>query len=258
MRNLFLLLLLYSLLISCDPYVNPLNRETSSNEILIYSGMTMADAIFELKDKFESANDCEVKVMYGASGYLQKVIEVNRKGDIFFPGNISYLNKFKENRLITRVSNIGYNSLAFFVAKDNPLALSGELDQLIDPRLKIVMGSAEAGSVGEETVKLLKSSGLYDKVLENTRSFTTDSKGLAISLRSGEADLVVNWRAVGYTKKNHPYMTKIDINSDKVVKVPIAMGLLKYSVDSVCANEFLDFAESAFGRRIFQRYGFID
>jgi len=243
-------------IVSCDPYKNPYEDREFNHEILIYTGITMSDAVFELKSLFEADNDCNVLVMYGASGYLKHVVEVNRKGDIFFPGNISYIDSFKTDHVVTRQLDIGYNSLSFFVAKNNPLQLNSSLDQLTNPDLRVVIGSDDAGSVGRETRYLLEQHGMYDAVVGNVTAFATDSKGIATAVKSGNADIVINWRAAGLTKKNISSMTQIDIDSAYNRKVPIAMGLLKYSTDNTCANKFMDFAASDVGNSIFAKYGF--
>jgi len=258
MKRLFLLFVVCGLLISCDPYENPLDHGSTDNEILIYSGYTMSDAVFEFKDIYEASTGCKLSVMYGASGYLQRVIEVNKVGDIFFPGNKSYLDHFKKNNIVSRTIDVGFNKLSLFVVKGNPLYLNGSLEQLKEKRLRVAIGMKEAGAVGDETAKLLEKHGIYDAVSTNVSSFTTDSKGLALALREDNADVVINWYATGFSNKNIHLLEPIKIDSPYIEEVPIAMGLLKYSSNTVCANKFLDMASSEKGVEIFKKYGFKD
>ncbi|MGD9808578.1 MAG: molybdate ABC transporter substrate-binding protein [Deferribacterales bacterium] len=248
--------MLINILAGCNPYESPFKDEVYEHEILVFTGVTMSDAVFELKSIFEKENACKVQVMYGASGYLKHVVEVNRKGDIFFPGNVSYMESFKNDHVITRMVDVGYNQLSFFVAKDNPLRLNGDVTQLTNEHLRVVIGSLGAGSVGKETLHLLQQHKLYDDVVKNAVSFATDSKGLASAIKDNEADIVINWLAYGLIKRNAPFMTPVKIDSEYTRKVPIAMGLLKYSTDNRCANNFMDLAASEAGRIIFKKYGF--
>lgn len=258
MIRILLLIFLTIFISGCDPYESPLKEKVRKHEILVYCGITMSDAIFELIDKFKTENDCDVQVMYGASGYLKHVVQVNRKGDIFFPGNVSYIDSFKTDYVVTRVEDIGYNQLSFFVAKDNPLGITGELAQLLEKNYRVAIGSKDAGAVGKETKFLLSNHGIYEKVAANVTLFSTDSKGLSAAIKDNEADIVINWLASGLTMKNKPYMTPVPIKSEFLRRVPIAMGLLKYSTEAECSNSFLDLAISSTGKDIFRKYGFTE
>jgi len=258
MKRLILCVLILFAACACNPYENPLESGDSGNEILIYSGITMADAVLEIANIFESENKCKVSVMYGASGYLKRVIEVNRKGDIFFPGDKSYIDDLHERHVVTRTVEVGYNKLAFFVQTGNPMHLNGSLSQLLDKRLKVVLGARNAGSVGQETYHLLSSHGIYEKAALNVSFFTADSKGLASAIRDREADLTINWRAIGFNAKNRGKVDMIEIESENIRRVPIVMGLLTYSTHNSCSERFLDLAKSSAGAEIFRKYGFID
>ncbi|PLX69930.1 MAG: hypothetical protein C0603_03055 [Denitrovibrio sp.] len=258
LMRLLLLLLVCGLVFSCDPYANPLIIKDQKPEILIYTGITMADAISEINDIFESRYDCKASMMYGASGYLKRVIEVNKVGDIFFPGNKSYVDSFIKEKIVTKSVDVGFNRLSFFVKKGNPLLLSGDLHQLTDANLKVSLGANDSGSVGEETFKLIKQLKYYNDIISNVTSFTADSKGLVSAIRNSEADIVINWLATGFVNNNNLFMEPIKIDYDIVNKVPITMGILKYSSDLECVNNFMDTVHSSEGKALFKKYGFND
>ncbi|ADD67939.1 extracellular solute-binding protein family 1 [Denitrovibrio acetiphilus DSM 12809] len=258
MHKLLILCVLQCILFACDPYENPLTRNKPLNEILVYTGITMSDAVLELKSEFEKENDCLVHVMYGASGYLKRVIDVNKKGDIFIPGNSSFLDTLIGDAVVTRRETLGYNRLSFFVPKGNPMGLNGSLSQLAEGDLRLIIGAPESGSVGKETMYLLQKYGIFHDVALQVHSFAADSKKLASAIRDNDADIAINWRAVGYTLKNRDFMDAIDIDSPYIRKVPVVMGLLKYSVDTGCPVKFMNMAVSEKGRQIFHKYGFRD
>lgn len=257
MSRFFFIIIIPAMLFACNPYENPLTKNSEKKEILVYSGITMADAVLELSNIFEKETGCRVSVMYGASGYLRSVIEVNKAGDIYFPGDASYLNELKDEKVITRVEDMGFNRLSFFVEKNNPLRLTGDINQLKDKSLRVIIG-AQSGSVGNATVALLKKHGIYDEAAANAVSFAADSRGLAEALRNKKADITVNWYATGFFVRNAPMMDAIRIDSPYVDNVPISMGMLRYSVDTECAEKFLDMAASDTGQKIFRKYGFKD
>lgn len=254
----YLFLLCFGIIISCSSYENPLEQEAELPEILIYSGTTLSEPVFDLKDIFEKENGCRVHVMYGASGYLKRVLEVNRTGEIFFPGDSVYLESLKRTAVVTKTVHTGQNRLCFFVAEGNPKRLSGSITQLTDPNLKVMLGADNAGSVGRATKDLLNAHGIYSEVALNARSFTADSQGLAAALRERRADIVINWRSVGFLSKNIDLMDPVEIDSEHLRKVDLSMGLLKYSADTACAEKFMDLAASERGHAVFKKYGLAD
>lgn len=257
MKQLIVISIFLMLISGCDPYKNPLTENLPHNEILVYSGITMLDAVTELKKTFEKSSRCGVTVMYGASGYLEKVVEVNKIGDVFFPGSRYYLDDMVKRNLITQMTGIGYNTLCYFVEKGNPKMLNGSLDELKRKDLRVMIGLENAGAVGREATRLLKKEGVDSEVRNNAVSFSTDSKGLSEALRENKADLVVNWRSVGSLKQNKKYMDAVDIDSDYIRRVPVSIGILKYSLDRECAQDFIELTASKTGRKILQKYGFL-
>ena len=247
--------LLLCLLPGCDPTEHPFQKELQKKEILIYCGTTMRKPIRELATLMEKRSHCLVKISYGASGYLQKSIEINRRGDLFLPGNISYLTRLRKKGIVTTSVDVGCMEMELFVRRGNPKAVKADLHQLLRRDVKTAVGAAAAGSVGRETRFLLQRWGIYREVLDNAASFGADSRDLVWKLRHGEADVVLNWRAVLYQQDNIRFIEAIPLPHDQTRKSTIAMGLLRYSSHPFLARQFLSLAGSHAGREIFQRYG---
>jgi molybdate transport system substrate-binding protein len=242
----------------CDPYKHPTITEKNRKEILIYCGVTMASAVSELISILEERTDCKVSALYGGSGHLKNIIEVNKKGDLFFPGSSQYLEDLKTEGVIGRTEEVGYNSLSFFVKKGNPLQITNNIKNLSDVSLNVVLGSENAGSVGRETAYLLEKHNIKDEVISKSIYVTNDSKGIARSIRNGDADLTVNWLATGYLPENTEFVTPIKIDSPYVRQLKLVIGQLIYSDEKECSGSFLDIASSVEGKEIFAKYGFAE
>lgn len=258
LTKILLLFILPFFLSSCDLQKYPEAENSDRPEILIYSGITMIEPLMEIVTLVEAQENCQIKITYGGSGHILKSVEVNQLGDIFFPGDDSYIKPLKGTGVITESVQVGYNQLGFFVQPGNPKKISGSLDHLLDKRLNIVIGSAEAGSVGHETKRVLSQARIYQDVVNNALYMTTDSKGLAAAIKSKNADLTPNWKAVGYLKRNVGTMDFIPISSKYSQKHPLVMGVLTYSQHPELAKKILELASSEVGRNIFRKYGFLD
>lgn len=257
-RHILLILIFVLCFFGCEPERHPLIEENPKKEILVFCGITMVEPVMEMKEIFESENNAEVRIIYGGSGHLKKAVEVNKVGDIFFPGSPEYVRDLQDIRVVDMAEEVGFNILSVFVKKGNPKEIKADLNNLADRKYKVVIGSKIASSLGKETFKILSKYNLYDKVAENALYMTTDSKGVSKALRDSEADIVVNWRAAGYQEKNLPFMDELRFENELFEKNPLIMGRLVYSKETVLAEKFLSLAKSDRGKSIFRKYGFLD
>ena len=88
--------------------------------------------------------------------------------------------------------------MSIMVAKGNPRAVKGEPTELLRPDLDVIIGNAKSGSVGKETESILKAVGIYEQVLDRAIYLAPDSRALITAMKKGEADIILNWRAVGF------------------------------------------------------------
>lgn len=247
------------LLSSCDS--TPGQREAGDSEkpkkeILIYCGITMAQPVMELAAMVEKEKDCIVKVSYGETEWLKNTALATKIGDIFFPGASSYLQSMKEDGTVKDTVEVGQNRIVLMVQKGNPKQVQPDLRELLRKDLQIVLGAAGAGSIGKETQHNLDKLGIYKQAVDKALYLTADSKGLAQAIRSKDADLVVNWRAVATFKDNDQFMDVIPLPEAQTEKRLLVMGLLSFSKHEDLARYFMTQAASETGRAIFTRYGF--
>jgi len=254
-KSCLLLFFLSLFLHGCDANEHPFKDSVQKKEVLIYCGVTMLQPIMELAEIMEKEKGCVVKISYGGSGHLKKSVEVNRIGDLFFPGTISYLSSLQQRGLVTEIVDVGYMEIALFVSHGNPKKVQPDLRQLLRSDVNVVIGTDRAGSIGKETRFVLQKQGIYQDILTKSLYMTTDSKGLVQALRKKEADIVLNWRAVAYNKDNASFMEEIRLPQDQVSKNKLAIGLLASSRNPELAKYFLKLATANGGREIFSRYG---
>lgn len=226
------------------------NRET----LIIFCGSTMVSPVMELAKRFEATHDVTVKMTSGGSQDLAKSIEVNHVGDIFFPGYKTFVDSMEVDGHVVDSKMVGHNELAIFVAKGNPAKLTGNLDQLVDPSLAVVIGHEDLGAVGKESKRILSALNLYDSVVRNTVFMASDSKGLSAAIREGKADIVLNWKAVAMLNDNRDYIDVISIKD--AASKPLVMASLVYSANPELATSFLQLCVSPEGRAVFERFGF--
>lgn len=250
------LLTLPLLLCCCDGTKHPFKDSVQKKEMLIYCGTTMLEPIMELAAIVEKDKNCIIKVSYGGSDHLSKSIEVNRIGELFFPGAVSYIHELQEKGLISETVDVGNNEMAIFVQKGNPKNVKADLLELMRPDLQVALGAKHAGSIGQATEIILCRKGIYDTILQKALFLTTDSKDLVQALREKRADVVLNWASVGYATENKNHIEGIRLPVEQALQQQLTIGLLRFSRNPELGKYFLELAASNRGKEIFSRYGF--
>lgn len=226
--------------------------------LLVYCGITMVRPITELARNFEQREKTTIKIAQGGSEDLYQSAKKSQQGDIYFPGEPSYLDKHKAEGLFADHKLVGYNQMAIFVQEGNPKKVKPELSELLRKDLTLVVGNAESGSVGQETKQVLDRFKMYPDVVKKAAFLMPDSRSLALSLKRGDADIALSWRATAYFPDNAPYMDAIAL--DPKVAEPQALLLiqLKLSKNPALARKFIDYVASSEGQAVFRKFGFMD
>lgn len=230
----------------------------AKDELLIYCGITMVRPISEMAAEFEKQHDVHVTISQGGSEDLYQSLKSSQKGDLYLPGEPTFRAKYVAEGLLGDYKNIGYNQSALFVHKGNPKKVTAELKQLLRDDLTTVICTAEQGSIGSETKKVLTQLGIYDQVIDQSSGLLPDSRKLNAALKRGEADLTLNWRATGFFPDNQPYIDVIDLPTDIAKPQGLYLNLLTFSKQTQLAQAFIDYAASPAGQAIIRKHGFLD
>jgi molybdate transport system substrate-binding protein len=234
------------------------SANAQSQGMLIYCGITMVRPITELARNFEKREPVKIEIAQGGSEDLYQSAKKAMHGDIYFPGEPSYLEKHKAEGLLGDYKVVGYNQLAIFVQKGNPKKVQPDLKELMRKDLILTIGNAESGSVGQETKQLLDKFNMYPAVVKKAAFMMPDSRSLALSLKRGDADATLSWRATAYFPDNAPYMDTVTLDHNMAVPQALLLIQLKFSKMPVLTRRFIDYVASSEGQAVFRKFGFID
>lgn len=253
-KKISLLLIISALLFILGCSDNPTTGE-AKKELLIYCGITMTRPMHDIAALFEKRENCIIKIIQGGSGTLHHSIHINQTGDLFLPGSETYLQKCRSEKQVDLAVQVGVNRAALIVAKGNPLGISAELSNLLDNNLRIVLGSAESGSIGKETKRILANAGMYQAAIDRTLYLTNDSKDLSEAIRTEKADLTLNWRATCFWDDNREKVDALPLPETVATPHALILGRLACSKQPELAKRFMDLAASPEGQAIFSDYG---
>lgn len=234
----------------------PTPPQSTSKEILIYCGITMIKPVQEIAQIFEKKHGCLVKIIKGGSGDLLKAIELSQKGDLYLPGESSYMDSCVSDGLCRTFVCVGYNRSVMVVNKNNPKNIPAELKSLTNRLYKVVIADPDTGSIGREAKTALQKAGLFSEVIANGPVFTTDSKDITKALQSGHADVGINWYATTQWPENSSIVDALPIPEEYAPRTPLLLGSLSYGAHPDLAVEFMKMAISTEGRQVFEKFGF--
>jgi len=226
--------------------------------LLIYCGITMVRPVIELARVFEQKEGIRITVSQGGSEDLYQSLKLSRQGDLYMPGEPSYRDKHVLEGLLGQAKTVGYNQLAMFVQKGNPKHVSANLNELLRPDLVLILGNAQSGSVGQASKSLLDRFKMYPRAISKAAFLLPDSRALTLSLKRGEADVTLCWRATAFFPDNLPHMDVVDLSPGIATPQALLANLLTFSSHTPEASRFIELMVSAQGQAVFRKHGFLD
>jgi molybdate transport system substrate-binding protein len=227
-------------------------------EMLLYCGITMVRPMTEIAQAFEKREGVKIVIAQGGSEDLYQSAKKTGDGDWYLPGEPSFRATYLKEGLLGEFVTVGYNQMAMMVQKGNPKQIKGDPRELLRKDVVAIIGNASSGSVGKESKDVLDNLGIYQKVVRAVPFLAPDSRSLALALKRREADVAMNWRAVGFFADNAPVLDVIDLDPKLAKPQALELSLLASSKRPELARRFMQLASSEEGQAVFRKYGFLD
>ncbi|MBE0492166.1 MAG: substrate-binding domain-containing protein [Sulfurospirillum sp.] len=227
-------------------------------ELLFYIGITMVKPIDELAKNFEKMHNCKIKILQGGSKDLYDSLKMSQVGDLYFPGSLSYRKENLKEGLLLEGVFVGFNKMALVVKKGNPKNIKASLDELTRQDLRVVLGNASSGSVGNATKKILSRYGNFQEAMLNAIFLSPDSRTLTHSLIKDDADIILNWYATAFWDNNSKLVEPLILSEKDAPKAMLVLNLLQTSKHKELVRLFMQYASSKEGQEVFYKYGFLD
>lgn len=263
------MVMLFMLLAGCQaqPPVNPNQVKTGAadagtnaakpsapetGELQVYAGAGLRQPVEEIGKLFKEKTGIQVVTTYGGSGQLNSQILLNKKGDVYIPGDVQELAPLKKENLIAWEKPVVYHTPALAVPKGNPVHIQNLAD-LAKPGVRVVLGDSKANPMGKLSDQVLEKAGILTQVNNNVTARTATINELVVYLSLKQADAAI----IG--KENYPqFKDKVDLVSVpelEQTKMVVPVALLSVSQQADTARQFVDFAASDEALRIWVKYG---
>ncbi len=237
----------------CSP--NKKEGETALSpkpRLLLYCGAGIRPPVAEIASAFEKKRNLVVETDYAGSEVLLASIKLTRRGDLYMPGDVRYVEQAQKEGLIASSRTACYFVPVILVRKGNPNKVLGMTD-LTRKGLRVGLGDPQACAIGKVTVDILKLNGIKLAHVEPNvvfRSLTVNELGLQI--KTGKIDATIVWDAIAAQYPEEGEIVSIPKDSNVISTVPIAV--LRSSKRPREAAAFQQFVVSEEARAIFAKH----
>jgi len=229
-------------------------QPTEGVELVLYCGAGIRPPVAELVEVFRREHGVKIAIDYAGSEVLLSKIKLNRRGDLYLPGDKHYIEQAAQAGMILSREPVFYWVPTILVQKGNPKNISG-LEDLLRPGLKLGLGDASACAIGRTTQQILDKNGIaWDNVKNNLAYQSLTVNELGMQIQADSLDAVIVWDAMAryYSK----YGDEVPIAPDKNIISTVNVGVLKFTEHKELAEKFVAFLTSVRGKEIFSKHGY--
>lgn len=232
-------------------------RVADAAELVLFAGAASKPATQELVEHFEAVTGHDVRIQFGNSGHVLFQMKTSRRGDIYFPGSPDFMDQARRESLIIpeTIRIVTYLIPAINVQRGNPKKIES-LKDLARRDVKVAIGNPHTVIVGMYAVEILNHANLEAEVRPRIVGYT-ESCAKTINLLTLKAvDAILGWRV--HESWNPQSIETILLPPDQIPRIsymPIAVSSFSKNVE--CAAEFVEYACSKEGNRIFEKWGYL-
>ena len=229
----------------------------AEERLLFMAGAASKPVVEELVKGFEKKTGIKVDANIGGSGMLLSQMKLSKKGDVYFPGSIDFIERAKKDGVINEstVTQIVYLVPSICVQKGNPKNIKS-LKDLCKPGLKVIIAHPESVCLGVFAVELFeKLFNAEEKkaVRENILSYAESCEKTASSIALKSCDAVVGWGV--FEHWNPELIETVKLDPSEIIRISyLAVATTKYAQNPKTAQQFIDYMKSPEGLEHFKKF----
>ncbi len=224
--------------------------EKAGGRLLLHCGAGLRPAVSKIIDAFTRKTGVVVQANYAGSGQLIASIRGSREGDVYMPGDISYIRQAEKYGLVEPPHTACYFVPVILVQKGNPKHIASVAD-LARPGLKIALGNPKTCAIGRKAMKIFEQNKIDIKAIQQNLVFSSATVNeLGIQIKTGHADATIVWDAIAAYFKD--CSDAISIPPKQNVISTVALSVLKCARNRSAARQFVLFVSGPEGKAVFR------
>src|SRR5262245_33320514 len=144
-------------------------RQTDRRPLLVYCAAGIRAPVEAAARDYEEAYGVPVQLTYSGSETLLSNLAVSRRGDLFIPGDDSYIDKARARGLLDEDVLLAHMTPVLAVRRGNPKSLRSLDDLLARKDLRLAQANPDAAAVGLLTRQALEKVGRWEALRKRTK-----------------------------------------------------------------------------------------
>jgi molybdate transport system substrate-binding protein len=170
---------------------------TSGRRLVLFCAAGMRLPLEKICAAYLDECGVHVDLQYGGSNTLLNQLQVSRIADLYLAADDAYLALARAKGLVAETLPIADMEPVVITAAGNPLGIQG-IDDLLQPGVRVALGSPEQAAIGKQTKAALEASGHWDAMKRHVSAsgvFKPTVPDVANSVLIGSVDAGIVWSA---------------------------------------------------------------
>ena len=229
----------------------------AEERLLLMAGAASKPVVEDLAKGFERKTGITVDVNIGGSGMLLSQLKLAKKGDLYFPGSIDFMEQANKDGIIvaSSVTPIVYLVPAITVQKGNPKGIAS-LKDLCRPGLKVIIANPESVCLGVFAVELFETllSAEERKALRaNIVSYAESCEKTASPIALKACDAVIGWSV--FEHWNPELISTVKLDPSEILRLStLSIAMTTCAENPGAARRFIEYMKSPEGLGYFQKF----
>ena len=221
--------------------------------LVVYCAAGIRTPVEAVARQFEQECGVPIQLRYGSSQTLLANLSIAQRGDLYLPGDTSYLVLAQKKGLVAETLSLARMSLVLAVRKGNPEGIRS-LEDLQRQDVTMAQADPAATAVGKLAREALEKSSLWEAVKKRTAVFKPTVNEVANDLKLGAVDAGLVW---DITVRQYAELEVVPVPLFKGAQAHLGIGVLRCSDQPRSALRFARFlAARDRGQLEFARQGY--
>ncbi len=219
--------------------------------LLVHCAAGLRTPVEEIARQFQEETGTVVQLQFGGSQQLLAGIAAAKRGDLFIPGDDSYLAIGKQRGEVAEVLAVARMNVVLAVKKGNPLKIEALAD-LMRPDVRVALPDADSAATGKLARAALGAQ--WEPLMKKAVVTKPTVNEIANDLKLGTADAGFLFDTVA---SQYPELETVALPVFAAVKANVAAGVLTVSEQPAAALRFARYlAATDRGGEIFKKHSY--
>jgi molybdenum ABC transporter molybdate-binding protein len=206
----------------------------TTQPLIVYCAAGIKAPVEAIAREYQRQYGVPVQLQYGGSQTLLANIELSERGDLYLPGDDSYLSMARKKDLVAEILPLACMTPVLAVPKGNPKHIHS-LQDVLNGDVRLSQANPDAAAVGKLAREALQKIGRWDAWQKRVLVSKATVNDVANDIAVGAADAGIVWDAL---VRQMPALEMVPLPELSSSTAHIAVGLLKKSPQPTAALRF--------------------